>query len=231
MMVSNWSPCMIRSWISPVVEDVFVEDIDAHDVADDVGRAVMVAPNPDDPEVVAVGVAANDLQAGEMPLREPLEVEIVEDIAIDHQLAAVLDRPGQELFEKLRLADVAAQVQITDHDAIVDDPLVRTRVRLRRCPSRDSRSHSRPARGTSSSGSFLLARSKTHCVTHFIAWPPGCHLIHQIFKVHQTNQSIGRVSKRMPRSSHSAGEHHVSSRSRFPRWLGGGCQRQLDRPA
>src|SRR5208282_60688 len=82
-----------------IVEDVFVEDIDAHDVADRVGGAVVVAPNPHDPDVVAVGVAADDLQTGEMPLREPLEVEIIEDIAVDHKLAAVLDRPGQELLE------------------------------------------------------------------------------------------------------------------------------------
>ena len=70
-------------------------------------------------------VAADDLQAGEMPLREPLEVEVVEDVAVDDQLTAVLDRPGQELFEELRLADVAAQVQIADHDAVVKGPLAR----------------------------------------------------------------------------------------------------------
>ena len=68
-----------------IVEDVFVEDIDAHDVADRVGGAVVIAPNPHDPDVVAVGVAADDLQTGEMPLREPLEVEIIEDIAVDRK--------------------------------------------------------------------------------------------------------------------------------------------------
>ena len=91
-----------------VVVNVLVQDVDAHDVADDVGGSVMIAPDPDQAEVVAVGVAADDLQAGEMPLGEPLEIEVVKNIAVDHQLAAVLDRPDQELFEQPRLADVAA---------------------------------------------------------------------------------------------------------------------------
>ena len=71
-----------------VAVDVLVEDLDPDDVADDVGRAVVVAADPDQPEVVAVGVLADDLQAGEVALREPLEVQVVEDVAVDDQLAA-----------------------------------------------------------------------------------------------------------------------------------------------
>jgi len=62
-----------------VVVDVLVEDLDADDVAHDVGRAVVVAPDPDEAEVVAVGVPSDDSQAGEVPPGEPLEVQVVED--------------------------------------------------------------------------------------------------------------------------------------------------------
>ena len=119
MNVSNWSPWRIRSWIWPLSIDVFVEDLDADDVADDVGRAVVVAADPDQAEVVAVGVAADDLQAGEVPLGEPLEVQVVEDVAVDDQLAGLVDGPFQELLEEPGLADVAAQVQVADHQAVV----------------------------------------------------------------------------------------------------------------
>ena len=76
---------------------------------------------------VAVGIAANDFQTGEMPLGQPLEVQIVEDVAIDHELVAVLDGPDQKLLEQLRLADVAAQVQVADHETIVVNVISRGR--------------------------------------------------------------------------------------------------------
>ena len=69
---------------------------------------------------VAVGVAPDDLQAGEVPLGQPLEVQVVEDVAVDHQLAAMVDGPDQELLEQPGLADLAPQVQVADHDTVVE---------------------------------------------------------------------------------------------------------------
>jgi hypothetical protein len=54
-----------------------------------------------------------------MSLGQPFEIEVVKNVAIDYQLIATLNRPDQEFFQQLRLADIAAQVQVTDHDAIV----------------------------------------------------------------------------------------------------------------
>ena len=45
-----------------IVINVFVEDLDADDVADDVDRSIVVAANPYQMEIVAVGIAANDLR-------------------------------------------------------------------------------------------------------------------------------------------------------------------------
>ena len=126
--VSNWSPCRIRSSTWPLRVDVLVEDFDADDVADDVGRAVVVAPDPDEAEVVAVGVAADHPQAGEVALVEPLEVEVVEDVAVDDQHARLGDGPLQEFLEQTGLADLAPQVQVADDQAVVGD-LARRRFR------------------------------------------------------------------------------------------------------
>src|SRR5262249_38745645 len=49
-----------------VVVDVLVQDLDADDVADDVGRPIVVATDPDQAEIVAVRVAPNDLETGEV---------------------------------------------------------------------------------------------------------------------------------------------------------------------
>ena len=76
-----------------VAKDIFVQDLNAHDMADDVSRAVVIATYPDQVEIVAIGIAPDDLQAREMPLGKSLEIQIVEDIPIDHQLIAVLDCP------------------------------------------------------------------------------------------------------------------------------------------
>src|SRR5262249_5133028 len=64
-----------------VAELVLVKDVNAHDVADDISGPIMVAADPDQAEVVTVGVAADQLQAGEVAFGEPLEVQVVEDIA------------------------------------------------------------------------------------------------------------------------------------------------------
>ena len=77
----------------PLSIDVFVKDLDADDMADDIGRTVVVSPDPDNLDIVAVAIPPDDLQAGEMPLAEPLEVQVVEDVAVDYQLTAVHDRP------------------------------------------------------------------------------------------------------------------------------------------
>ena len=79
-----------------IVVNVFIQDLDSDDVADDVDRSVVVAANPHQAEIVAVGVAADDLQTGEMPLGQPLEVQVVEDVAVDDELIAVLDGPRSE---------------------------------------------------------------------------------------------------------------------------------------
>ena len=102
-----------------IVVDVLVLDIDADHVADDVDRPVVVAAHPDQPEIRPIRVAANHLQTREMPFCQPLEVQVVEDVAVDHELIAVLDGPDQKLLEQLRLADVAAQVQVADDQAVV----------------------------------------------------------------------------------------------------------------
>ena len=102
-----------------VVVDVLVEDLDADDVADDVGRAVVVAPDPDQAEVVAVGVPADHLEAGEVPLGEPLEVEVVEDVAVDDQLPGPGRGPVQERLQEPGLAHVAAEVEVADDQAVV----------------------------------------------------------------------------------------------------------------
>ena len=88
-------------------------------MADDIGGAVVIAPHPDQAEIVAVGVAANHLQAREMPLREPFEVEVVENVAIDDELWVWTTAQIQEFFEKFRLTHVAAEMEVADHDAIV----------------------------------------------------------------------------------------------------------------
>ena len=102
-----------------VLVDVLVADLDADDVADDIGRPVVVAADPGQAEVVAVRVPADDLQAGEVPLGQPLEVQVVEDVAVDDQLAGLVDDPFEELLEQPCLADLAPQVQVADDDAVV----------------------------------------------------------------------------------------------------------------
>jgi hypothetical protein len=102
-----------------VIEDRFIVDLDPDDVADDVGRSVVVAAYPDQVEIVSVRIAADDFQAGEMTLGQPCEVQIVENVAIHDQSIAVLDCPGQELFQQFGLADINPQVQIADHDAVI----------------------------------------------------------------------------------------------------------------
>jgi hypothetical protein len=101
--------------------DVFVLDLDPHDMADDVGRAIVVAADPGQVEVVTVRVPPDDLQAGEVPLGEPLEVEVVEDVAVDDQLAGLVDGPFEELLEQPGLADGTPQVQVADDDAVVGE--------------------------------------------------------------------------------------------------------------
>jgi hypothetical protein len=54
-----------------------------------------------------------------VPLCEPLEVEVVEDIAVDDKLTTMIDRPDQEILEQPGLANVAAQMKVADDDAIV----------------------------------------------------------------------------------------------------------------
>ena len=72
-----------------VIEDEFVEDLDADEVADDIGRAVVIAANPDEFEVVAVGVSPDHFEAGEVALVEAFEIEVVEDVAIDDEGSGV----------------------------------------------------------------------------------------------------------------------------------------------
>ncbi len=119
MNVSNWSPWRIKSSGLAVVVDVFVQDLDPDDVADDVGGPVVVAAHPRQAEVGAVGVLPDNLQAGEVPLGQPVEVEVVEDVAVDDQFARIPDRPEEERFKQPRLAHVAAEVQVADHQAVV----------------------------------------------------------------------------------------------------------------
>jgi len=110
-----------------VVEDILVQDLDADDVADDLGRAIVIAANPDHAEIRAVGVAADDLQAGEVPSGKPLEVEVVEDVAVDDQHAAVFDGPDQEFLELPGLADMTSQMQVADDNAVVHRVVVEAR--------------------------------------------------------------------------------------------------------
>ena len=102
-----------------IIVNVFIEDLDSDNVADDVDGAIMVASNPDEAEVIAVRVATNDLETSEMPFRQSFEVQVVKDIAVDDELIAMLHGPDQEPFEQLRLADLAAQVQVADDDTVV----------------------------------------------------------------------------------------------------------------
>lgn len=106
-----------RKLVVPV--DVFVEDLDSDDVADDIGGAVVVASDPDQAEVVAVGVPADDLQAGEVTLGESREVQVIEDISVDDQFTRLMDPPLEEFLEEFCLADVAAQMQVADNEAVV----------------------------------------------------------------------------------------------------------------
>src|SRR5262245_6248882 len=73
-----------------VVEYVVVQDRYSDDVADDVDWPVMIATHPSQPEIVSVRISPHDLETGKVALCQPLEVQIVEDVALDHKLVAVV---------------------------------------------------------------------------------------------------------------------------------------------
>src|SRR5262245_37604173 len=93
-------------------QDVLVHDADAEQMRDDLGGTVVIAADPDD--VKPIGEFANQRENLPVVLLQPTEVDGIEHIAVQdettrrQQFLDVL----QQLAELMRLAVVAAQVQV-----------------------------------------------------------------------------------------------------------------------
>ncbi|MFO0892218.1 MAG: hypothetical protein U0790_24155 [Isosphaeraceae bacterium] len=93
-----------------VVVDV-VEDLDAHDVADRLGsgRRDCRAPRWATRRSSRSLFRRMTFRQAKCRLVSRLKLEVVEDVAVDDEFAAMVHRPDQELLEQPGLADVAPE--------------------------------------------------------------------------------------------------------------------------
>ncbi len=100
-------------------ENVLFDHADAEEVRDDIGGAVVVAGDPDD--VNLVGKVADLRKHFPVGLFEPAEVDGVEDVAVDDELACAevaVEEALEEVGDGFGLAIFRAEVEVGDDDGV-----------------------------------------------------------------------------------------------------------------